>query len=198
MALSKIQAESMNLADTYAFTGTVTGASDMALLQNISITSGVNSVSWDSTYINDSYETYIIFWRNITIDATGNMGFRVGVSSGLSTSIYSSAGMEQSVGSTVFASANGTGQTRGTLSGNHDNQVSGEPSSGKLELYNLRKSGHEKHCFHTNIYWGTNNRVRVGGTHVSDTNVHSFVEIGNIGGGGNMVSGEFSLYGLKG
>ena len=25
MALSKIQAESMNLADTYAFTGTVTG-----------------------------------------------------------------------------------------------------------------------------------------------------------------------------
>jgi hypothetical protein len=26
MALSKIQAESMNLADTYAFTGTVSGA----------------------------------------------------------------------------------------------------------------------------------------------------------------------------
>ena len=28
MALSKIQAESMNLADTYAFSGTVTGAGD--------------------------------------------------------------------------------------------------------------------------------------------------------------------------
>lgn len=28
MALSKIQAESMNLADTYAFTGTVTGAGE--------------------------------------------------------------------------------------------------------------------------------------------------------------------------
>jgi hypothetical protein len=33
MALSKIQAESMNLADTYAFTGTVSGApSDFALI----------------------------------------------------------------------------------------------------------------------------------------------------------------------
>jgi hypothetical protein len=32
MALSKIQAESMNLADTYAFTGTVSGASDVALI----------------------------------------------------------------------------------------------------------------------------------------------------------------------
>jgi hypothetical protein len=28
MALSKIQAESMNLADTYAFTGTVSGAGE--------------------------------------------------------------------------------------------------------------------------------------------------------------------------
>ena len=27
MAITKIQSESMNLADTYAFTGTVTGAS---------------------------------------------------------------------------------------------------------------------------------------------------------------------------
>ena len=31
MALSKIQAESMNLADTFAFTGTVSGAGDLAL-----------------------------------------------------------------------------------------------------------------------------------------------------------------------
>ena len=29
MALSKIQAESMNLADTFAFTGTVSGAGDL-------------------------------------------------------------------------------------------------------------------------------------------------------------------------
>lgn len=198
MALSKIQASSINLADTYAFTGTVSGVSDMVLLQNVSISSGVNTVSWDSTYINDSYETYIIYWRNITIDATGNMGWRSGVSSGTSSASYSTAGMEQSVGSSAFASAYGSGATRGVMGGTHDNQVSGEPSSGKLELYNLRKSGHEKHTFYVNVYYGTNNRVRLGGHHLSETSVHSFVEIGNIGGGGNMVSGEFTLYGLKG
>ena len=32
MALSKIQAESMNLADTYAFTGTVSGTPETRVL----------------------------------------------------------------------------------------------------------------------------------------------------------------------
>jgi hypothetical protein len=36
MALSKIQAESMNLADTYAFTGTVSGAGKILQLVSTS------------------------------------------------------------------------------------------------------------------------------------------------------------------
>ena len=42
MAISKIQAESMNLADTYAFTGTVSGAgetNDMKLVETTTVTS---------------------------------------------------------------------------------------------------------------------------------------------------------------
>tara|TARA_R100000231_G_scaffold3141_2_gene5806 strand:+ start:9924 stop:10544 length:621 start_codon:yes stop_codon:yes gene_type:complete len=59
MALSKIQAESMNLADTYAFTGTVSGTGTRQLLRTITITSntasvefihGSNGVVLDSTY----------------------------------------------------------------------------------------------------------------------------------------------------
>lgn len=38
MALSKIQSESLNLADTYAFTGTVTGAGGGKVLQVVSAT----------------------------------------------------------------------------------------------------------------------------------------------------------------
>ena len=40
MSISKIQAESMNLADTYAFTGTVTGAADLSSLNATNLTSG--------------------------------------------------------------------------------------------------------------------------------------------------------------
>tara|TARA_R100000734_G_C3312860_1_gene104024 strand:- start:1159 stop:1779 length:621 start_codon:yes stop_codon:yes gene_type:complete len=59
MALSKIQAESMNLADTYAFTGTVSGTGTRQLLRTITITSntasvefihGSNGVVLDTTY----------------------------------------------------------------------------------------------------------------------------------------------------
>lgn len=44
MALSKIQAESMNLADTYAFTGTVSGAGKMELIS--SDTTGASDVAY--------------------------------------------------------------------------------------------------------------------------------------------------------
>ena len=59
MALSKIQAESMNLADTFAFSGTVSGAGSRRLIRKVTISSntasvefihGSNSVVLDSTY----------------------------------------------------------------------------------------------------------------------------------------------------
>ena len=59
MALSKIQAESMNLADTFAFTGNVTGASDMVLLANINNTSvGATTFEWSMDY--DDYNNFLI------------------------------------------------------------------------------------------------------------------------------------------
>ena len=61
MALSKIQAESMNLADTFAFTGTVTGASSgLVKLLDATISSAVAYYDIDSTYINSTYDSYEI------------------------------------------------------------------------------------------------------------------------------------------
>ena len=42
MPLSKIQAESMNLADTYAFTGTVSGASQMVKISTTTASNAAN------------------------------------------------------------------------------------------------------------------------------------------------------------
>jgi len=54
MAITKIQSESLNLADTYAFTGTVTGAG------------GVNTPAWlvratTNQTVNDSTATQVVF-----------------------------------------------------------------------------------------------------------------------------------------
>lgn len=63
MALSKIQAESMNLADTYAFTGTVTGA-DMALLHTTTVSSAVGQVVIDG-HFTSAFKNYKVIGSNI-------------------------------------------------------------------------------------------------------------------------------------
>ena len=59
MALSKIQSESINLADTFAFTGTVSGVSDLVFLANINNTSvGATTFEWSMDY--DDYNNFLI------------------------------------------------------------------------------------------------------------------------------------------
>ena len=60
MALTKVQAEGVNLADTFAFTGTVSG-SGMDLLLNSTISSAVAQYDITNTYINATYDEYIIY-----------------------------------------------------------------------------------------------------------------------------------------
>ena len=69
MALTKIQAESMNLADTYAFSGTVSGAGDTSYFVKLSTvtTAGATSVDFDSSLITDSYMTYRIIGSNFRV-----------------------------------------------------------------------------------------------------------------------------------
>tara|TARA_R100001460_G_scaffold107789_1_gene157111 strand:+ start:2420 stop:3010 length:591 start_codon:yes stop_codon:yes gene_type:complete len=59
MALSKIQAESMNLADTFAFTGTVSGTG-INLLLDTTISSAVSEYDISSAYINSTYDSYYL------------------------------------------------------------------------------------------------------------------------------------------
>ena len=62
MALSKIQAESMNLADTFAFTGTVSGMG-MDLLLTSTWSSAVDYYDIPSSIITSTYDNYFIRWQ---------------------------------------------------------------------------------------------------------------------------------------
>lgn len=70
MALSKIQAESMNLADTYAFTGTTSGIGDMRLIHTTTVSSGVGEVTIDG-YFSSSFKNYKLIASNVEIATDG-------------------------------------------------------------------------------------------------------------------------------
>ena len=65
MALSKIQSESMNLADTFAFTGTVTGAGSEGLvhLETQETSTAVANIKFGPDVFNTTYDRYRVFAR---------------------------------------------------------------------------------------------------------------------------------------
>ena len=75
MALSKIQAESMNLADTYAFSGTVSGTSGLVKLAKTTVSSSTSLVAFDNSIITSAYDNYYITVQNV-VPASGNTDLR--------------------------------------------------------------------------------------------------------------------------
>ena len=64
MALSKIRSESVDLTDDYDFTGTVSGAGGMVLLNTYTVSSAsVTEIIWDNTYFNSTYDKYLLLGR---------------------------------------------------------------------------------------------------------------------------------------
>ena len=107
MALIKIKSESMNLADDYAFTGTVTGAGTNGrfnLLATTTVTSAVSDVSFGSSYITSTYKSYFleIFDTQPTVD-------NVQVWMSLTTDNFSTEYLDQiNVGTRINMNASGT------------------------------------------------------------------------------------------
>ena len=92
MPLSKIQSESMNLADTYAFTGTVSGAGGLIKLASTTIASGSEATEGFvfASVFTSTYTNYKIYYniREKASTANANNGallFRFGSSGSVGT-----------------------------------------------------------------------------------------------------------------
>ena len=71
MALSKIQAESMNLADTYAFTGTVTGVpSGLNKITSYTIPSSTSEFNLNGIFTT-TYDHYMILASGLGVTSSG-------------------------------------------------------------------------------------------------------------------------------
>ncbi len=197
MALSKIQAESMNLADTYAFSGTVSGAGGKDLLLSDTISSAVAQYDISSTYINGTYDEYILDYNLAPATNAVHLDTKVFIGGTLQTgSIY---GYENSSNSgSSYGSSNGSTVSRLTVApiGN----ATGEHITGSLNLRNVNSS-----TFTFN-YFGSNNLYNTSGDHQS-TKSHGMLAGANrtsiINGfrlhfnSGNIASGTVKLYGVR-
>ena len=82
MALSKIQAESINLADTFAFTGTVSGAGSPTLSSVQTVSSAVASI--DTTVPSGTTIITMVF-RDLSLASSDEIVMQVATSGGLLT-----------------------------------------------------------------------------------------------------------------
>jgi len=87
MPLSKIQAQSMNLADTFAFTGTVSGVGGIVPLTTVTAGSSTTDLDW--TGASSTYDNYLVFYHiKPTADADIRMRFFNSSNSIVSSSSY--------------------------------------------------------------------------------------------------------------
>ena len=199
MALIKIKSESMNLADDYTFTGTVTGAGAWNLISTNEITTPVNNVEW--TGLDDTYKIYCLIFNNMQLTGDGGVGMLLGDSSSYRTANYRGTGFESIANTTAV---NGFGQFTGsrmTFSAQHYGfgGDTDESANGTIWIYNLRgTSGHKTVISQVAFVEGGNyqaNSYYVG--RLYETTAFSKIQFGNIGGGANMDKGTFSLYGVS-
>ena len=213
MALSKLAANSFDLTDNYALTGTVTGVvstQKLFLIKNLDASSS-STLSFvdgsDSVDLDNTYKTY--YFKFINIHASGSSGDLVfqgnsaggsGFNETITSSVFQSAHSEDNttnaeIGYTASADqAQGTGFQiiSATVGNGNDECVSGE-----MWLFNPSSTTFVKHFM-----------ARTNVLHPSDISVERFTsgyfnttsaidEIQFKLSDGNMDSGRIALYGIK-
>ena len=211
MALSKIQSESMNLADTYAFTGTVSGTNDTKTyipLLNVDTISGASSYHVDNTYINDTYDYYFV------------SGFLKAAADGkiLYQKLYISASQDN--GATTQSGTAPTSWEYAQIGGSN---TSGGDSSAQSTLHfttignGTGEGVHFHNHYYANnekanmIFWhGSTSHLATNGAHVGSTTsgasgtpltTYQYSLVGMefyFSGSTNISSGRINVYGVKG
>ena len=200
MALTKVQAEGVNLADNFAFTGTVSGSGiDHILTTDVS--AGDASVIFNSTYITTAYRSYqiIISGYEPVTDATG-LRLHPSIDNGSNFIANNTKGQSfVRVDGTATSPPGGETQTAqaymvigGLSMGNDDN----ETSSYHINLIGLTSAVHKKQILfsHTGKH-SSESYFWTGGGIIPTTSAINYIKLAPSS--GNITAGRFSLYGVK-
>ena len=203
MALSKIQAESMNLADTYAFTGTVSGAGQMVLLQTITA-SADTEIDFTGQFTS-TYKNYELHGTNIHMSGDGNhIGMRYFVGGAIkSDSHYRYTRIRIYSGSTSTASAMVVGAVEQTdtdfaiIGGESIGNDTGEHTNFKITIFDPLGTDNYK-MFKSEANYidlsPDSGQIHSGGHYKNGTSALTGIRI--FPNSGNIASGELKLYGI--
>jgi len=200
MALTKVQAEGLNLADTFAFTGTVTGA-DMALLHTTTVSSNVGQVQIDG-HFTSAFKNYKVIGSNVHLD-TDNRNLNLKFMSGgslLTGSVHRSSmlklqsndasSLEGLVEATDTEFAKCLGQNIGNATGEHTNfeiTLYDPLATDNFKAFSARANNmsdiERMILSHTEGFYN-NGQAALSGIEIVPSS-------------GNIASGVFKLYGLR-
>ena len=198
MALSKIQAESMNLADTFAFTGNVTGISDMVLLANINNTN-VNATSFEWSMDYDDYNNFIIIVNRLSGSSGSSSSLEVefkfnGSYGGGQTNPYFIEGQAGGAGAGRNYNSSGDGEL---FFGNYPNKF----WTGSLRCINFRGLGLGIPTIIAELGGTTLGNNSHGSfymtTGLHTVNVHQITDLKVNFSNGNVSVVNFDIYGLR-
>ena len=200
MALSKIQSESVNLADNFAFTGDVTGAGDPAGLKKLTtttVTTAVTEVEFGTAFVNSTYDNYYLTYTiKPSFDtATLRMRFLDTSQAQINGSTAYSGG---SINESGTASTNTNGDNEMTIQSSLGNS-SGESGSGQLWFGPVNEGANfpcQLNGFSNVVNSSNNHQGRV---HYFALTKGSFQSVGGIKihfTSGSIASGKFTLYGV--
>ena len=197
MPLSKIQAESMNLADTYAFTGTVSGAGNLNLVTSTTISSGASSAIFDIS----AYDVCLLDLIRLIHGTAGGANLRVTFGTAVDTFTTSSV-YSHSLDTTVYTNAHYTVATNpnsaayiSLLYGNNQwGGGTGEYCDGRLFITGGTYPSLNYHLGH--IHPQGMGKCRTVGSafcNSSSTHTHIKIELST----GTFTSGKMKLYGVS-
>ena len=194
MAIDKIQAEGINLSDTFAFTGTVTGTSDMVLLSTVDAGTGTSAVVFNSSVVTSTYKHfYLLIHKNTvtTSEATVKLYFSHDNGSSFTgatrkTQIY----QQLTGGGTGKENANTTGFVQ--LGSAHSDGTSG--GSGNIFLNGLGYTGYKYINYIYTHRAAGNPYTYEGSAELQNTAVINYIKL--VASTGD-IKGYYSLYGVK-
>tara|TARA_R100000458_G_C8199135_1_gene190230 strand:+ start:175 stop:777 length:603 start_codon:yes stop_codon:yes gene_type:complete len=199
MALTKVQAEGLNLADTFAFTGTVTGTNQgLVLLQTVTASDDATVTVGSSSLFTSTYKVYQIHVLNAH-PATDSVEFRCRISTG--GSVQTGSSYEYTRRQTIHSNSSITnrGSTSDALVPLAESLGNGanESHSGILTLYNPTET-----TFTKNINFMGSGRDLSPNTALNtvafsfEGNENAIDGVQFFMNSGNVESGTFKLYGV--
>ena len=205
MSLSKVQAESIDLTATYAFSGTVTDTvtRNLVLLQTLTASSSA-TLSFTSG-IDNTYQSYVFKFINIhrETDST-NFSFQASIDNGSNynttvTNTLFRALQNEAGNTTALSYSTGADQAQGTAfirldedDGGNDNDQS---LSGTLEIYNPSSTTFVKHfTSQTNGYGATGTYGGFVAGYFNTTSAIDAIQFKM--NSGNIDSGTIKMYGV--